>query len=370
MKKKSQNMNRILIGIMLLSGFLLVPPQLLASCGQAFCPIETSSLAERPLLSGHLSLNIVHEYIDSDQPRIGTSKARVGEFPRDHDEVFTQNHTTKFSLDYGITPRLSVGILIPFLQRHHRHILQRHHHHIDHDEQEAEEENSGGGHVETEFVDVVERWTYRRLGDIQVTTRYRLNQPLSPLQPSFSLIAGVKLPTGKTDVKNDTGEEAELTLQPGNGSWDGILGFSYLQSFSLRTLRGKTALAPLFVTGLSQFPVSVGKFNFKPGTELFFNLGFAYPLFWNIEFLGQINFHYQDRVSVGHAPGVEQPDTGRETLFLSPGVRYQLTKNIHLYALAQFPVYQRVNGIQIASDWNLATGVSFRFNLSNPLPQA
>ena len=147
-------------------------------------------------------------------------------------------------------------------------------------------------------------------------------------------------------------------------------GFSYLQSISLKTLRGKTALAPLFVTALSQFPVSVGKFNFKPGTELFFNIGFAYPLFRDIEFLGQINFHYQDRVSVGHAPGVEQPDTGRETLFLSPGIRYQLTKNIHLYTLAQFPVYQRVNGIQITSDWNLTTGVSFRFNLPNLLSQA
>ena len=355
-------MHLIVVGIMLLSGLLLAPAQLLASCGQAFCPIETSSLAERPLLSGHLSLNIVHEYIDSDQPRIGTSQARVGEIPRDHDEVFTQNHTTKFSLDYGITPRLSVGILIPFLQRHHRH--------IDKVEQEIDEETVGGGLVETEFVDVVERWTYQQLGDIQLTARYRLNQPLSPLQPSFSLIVGAKLPTGKTDFTNDTGEEAELTLQPGNGSWDGIVGFSYLQSLSLKTLRGKTALAPVFVTALSQFPVSVGKFGFQPGTELFFNIGFAYPVFRDIEFLGQINFHYQDRVSVGHAPGVEQPDTGRETLFLSPGIRYQLTKNIHLYTLAQFPVYQRVNGIQIASDWNLTTGVSFRFHLPNLLSQA
>ena len=352
----------MIMGTVVLSGLLVLPSQLFASCGQAFCPIETSSLAERPLLTGYLSFNIVHEYIDSDQPRIGTSKARVGEIPRDHDEVFTQNHTTKFSLDYGVTPRLSVGILIPFLQRHHRH--------IDKVEQEAEEETVGGGLVETEFVDVVERWTYKQLGDIQVTARYRLNQPLSPLEPAFSFIIGAKLPTGKTDVKNDDGEEAELTLQPGNGSWDGIVGFSYLQSFSLKTLRGKTALAPLFMTVLSQFPVSVGKFNFKPGTEIFLNIGFAYPVLRNIEILGQINFHYQDRVAVGHAPGVEQPDTGRETLWLSPGIRYQLTKNIHLYTMMQFPVYQRVNGIQITSDWNLTTGVAFRFNLLNVLSRA
>jgi hypothetical protein len=37
--------------------------------------------------------------------------------------------------------------------------------------------------------------------------------------------------------KNDAGEKAELTLQAGNGSWDGIVGLAYLQNFSVSTLR-------------------------------------------------------------------------------------------------------------------------------------
>ena len=95
---------------------------------------------------------------------------------------------------------------------------------------------------------------------------------------------------------------------------------------------------------------------------IFLNIGLAYPLFRKLDLLAQINFHYKDRDSVGRAPGVEQADTGRETLFLSPGVRYNLTRNMNLYFLMQFPVYQRVNGIQVTSDWNLTSGISYRFD--------
>ncbi len=346
----------IIFGILLLSGLLLSWSPAFASCGQAFCPIETSTLAESPLRQGKFYFNVVYEYIDQDEPRIGTNKASVGEIAREHDEVFTQNNTVKFTLDYGITSRLTLGLVVPFLDRHHAHI-ERVEHHDNH-----ERESGGGSLEEPESTGGVDRWTYQELGDLQLTARYLWLQPETPLRPAFSLIAGMKLPTGRTGVKNDTGETAELTLQPGNGSWDGIIGVSYVQNFSAATLIQKTALAPLFVTVLGRFPVDVGKFGYEPGSEIFVNIGFAYPLFQKLDLLAQINFHYQDRDSVGHAPGVEQADTGRETLFLSPGVRYHLTRNMNLYFLMQFPVYQRVNGIQATSDWNLTSGISYRFD--------
>ena len=36
---------------------------------------------------------------------------------------------------------------------------------------------------------------------------------------------GLKLPTGKYDVTNDEGEQAERTLQPGTGTTDLLLGY-------------------------------------------------------------------------------------------------------------------------------------------------
>lgn len=66
---------------------------------------------------------------------------------------------------------------------------------------------------------------------------------------------------------------------------------------------------------------------------------------------------------VGHAPGVVQADTGREQLFLSPGVRYHITDSMAAYAFMQFAVYRRVNGIQLTSDWNFTSGIFYRFDL-------
>jgi len=218
----------VLWGVVLVCWLFSATP-LLASCGQAFCPIETATTTERYPHNGELQLNLTYEFIDMDDPYIGTESARVGEIPRGHDEQFTRNQTIKFSLDYGITPRLTVGILLPFLDRLHQHLAH-------------EEEEVVGTPGETEIVDRTERWRYQDIGDIQLTSRYLLLPPATPLHPSLSLMLGVRVPTGRTGVDNDAGEKAELTLQPGNGSWDGIVGLSYLQNFSVSTLRRRPVL--------------------------------------------------------------------------------------------------------------------------------
>ncbi len=342
--------NRYLtVCVAVLGVFLSQSPQSFASCGQAFCPIETSTVAERPLLGRQLSINFIYEFIDQDQPYIGTTRARVGQIPRDHDEQFTRNSTYKLSLDYGLTSRLTVGVLLPFLDRLHQH--------IGHEEEELS--GSLGG---TRIVNKTERWRYQEFGDMQLTLRYLLLKPETPTQPAFSLIVGAKLPTGRTGVSNDE-EKAELTLQPGNGAWDGLVGLAFVQNFAVGTMWRETALAPVFVTALGRFPVSVGRFGYQPGGEVFLNFGIAYPLMRKLELLAQVNFHYRDRDSVGHAPGVERADSGREELFLSPGLRYHLTDTIDIYGLVQIAAYRRVNGIQLTSDWNMTSGISYRFNL-------
>lgn len=339
----------VTLSVVILSLLLGLPRQGLTSCGQAFCPIETSTVAERPLLGRQLSINFVYEFIDQDQPYIGTSSARVGQIPRDHDEQFTRNNTYKLSLDYGLTSRLTVGVLLPFLDRLHQHLGH-------------EEEEVPGNPGKVQLVNKTERWRYQEFGDMQLTFRYLLLKPETPLQPAFSLILGAKLPTGRTSVDNGE-EKAELTLQPGNGAWDGLVGLSFVQSFSVGTFRHETALAPIFATVLGRFPVSVGKFGYNPGGELFLNFGIAYPILRKLDLLAQVNFHYRDRDGVGHAPGVERADSGREELFLSPGFRYHLTDAIDIYGLVQVAAYRRVNGIQLTSDWNVTSGISYRFNL-------
>ena len=145
------------------------PASLLAACGQAVCPIEISSLVEHPLGSGQVYFNFVYEYIDQDRPFIDSGRAKVGELPREHDEISTRNSSYKFTLDYGLTPRFTLGVMFPLLDRLHRHV--EHEEHEPHDEEvEAPEE-----------VRVPARWRFLALGDMQLSARYLLLQAAIPV---------------------------------------------------------------------------------------------------------------------------------------------------------------------------------------------
>jgi len=81
-----------------------------ASCGQAVCSLQAVAIAERLTRARELTLDLSWEYIDQDQPRIGTRKAFVGEIPSGHhNEIETINRTFKLFADYGITERIAVA---------------------------------------------------------------------------------------------------------------------------------------------------------------------------------------------------------------------------------------------------------------------
>jgi hypothetical protein len=55
--------------------------------------------------------------------------------------------------------------------------------------------------------------------------------------------------------------------------------------------------------------------------------------------------------------------TGGEFLYFSPGIQIHLLENWNWHTTLQIPVYQRVNQIQLTSDYNLQTGLSYRFKI-------
>ena len=75
-----------------------------------------------------------------------------------------------------------------------------------------EEEEVVGSPDGTEIVNKTERRRYQEFGDMQISARYLLLQQATPYSPSLTLILGAKFRTDQTDVKNDEGEEAELTI--------------------------------------------------------------------------------------------------------------------------------------------------------------
>src|SRR5438876_7404773 len=91
-----------------------------ASCGSASCPIDLHAL-NRPM-KGQFTFDFSLQYIDQDQPRIFTRRARVGEIPSHHEELRTINRAANLGLSYGLTDALQLSAVVPYIVRTHEHI--------------------------------------------------------------------------------------------------------------------------------------------------------------------------------------------------------------------------------------------------------
>lgn len=298
-----------------------------ASCGSASCPLDLNAL-NRPEV-GRFSLDLSFDYIDQDQPRIGTRDAAVGEIHAHHDEVRTINRNVNFLLRYAATDRWQFSIMAPYISRSHEHI----HNHAG--EQEPE------------------HWNLSGQGDVQLQTRYRF-------APGFWALAGVKLPTGADSRANGEGEVAETPIQPGTGSTDYIAGIGWESGVVRSTMAhgpmGNAARIPLFAS-LTFRRNGTGAADYHFGNEWQASAGGAYPLRTSLELLLQANARRRLRDRDPDDPGAF---TGGTYAYVSPGLRWSGRRG-SVYALIQLPVYQDVNGIQLTSKRNWVTGVQKRF---------
>src|SRR5258705_12494754 len=92
-----------------------------ASCGSAFCTLNTNWDVQGQVTEPGLRADLRYEYIRQDRPMSGSKKVSVGEIPRDHDELLTTNRNWLPSLDYGGRD-WGVNLLFPFTERHHEHL--------------------------------------------------------------------------------------------------------------------------------------------------------------------------------------------------------------------------------------------------------
>lgn len=311
---------RRLLGIALLS-FVAFAAPLYAGCGSSSCPLDLNALN---LPHAHrFSLDLSLQYIDQDQPRIGTHDAAVGEIHGHHDEVRTINRITTATLTYAATERVHVTASLPFVSRAHE-------------------------HLESDVVP--EAWDIHGVGDLSLVARANVWRRLW-------LIGGAKLPTGADDRRNEEGELGELPIQPGSGTTDAIAGVAWQSEFARRVPRTSDyATAAWFASATYQRRGS--RDDYRLGNELQLNAGAALPLTKRLEALAQLNGRIRERDRAADPEEAEL--TGGTFVYASPGLRWSLG-GASLYVLAQLPVYQRVNAIQLTSRTNWVAGVQTRF---------
>ncbi len=306
------------------------------SCGSASCPLNTHNF----LRGGWLSLSYAHEYINQDRLYLGSSKSYAGAVRELHDEVSTLNNRDVVRLQLGIVDRLAFEVNVPFVRREHSHIF----------------------HGERGTLNQWETWNFSGLGDISVLGHYALLLPEKLSDPYLGIVGGVKLPSGVTDAKNAEGEQAEVTIQPGTGSVDEIIGANFrMPLITVPTLNGEYGSLPIDLLLLYQMN-GKGTNDYRFGNSLQAHIGTAYQLTRKLNVLLQLNGRFQDFADVGNTDEPRE-NTGGTWIFASPGIGLNLTDDLSGVAYLQLPVYENVHGLQQTAPFNLFLGLSYQMNI-------
>jgi hypothetical protein len=298
-----------------------------ASCGSAFCSINTDWGSGTTGLTEGSTLDVRYENILQDIPRAGSQRIAVGQIPHHHDEVRTRNQNVVAQFSHTFASGWGVSVVAPFVDRDHLHV-----------------HNHGGGKFP-------EEWKFTKPGDVRAMVRYQAYLPGSDAAPTVvGGFAGLKLPTGATGVSNAGGDLAERSLQPGTGTTDAIVGAIVHRQIA-------DSGAAWFAQVQLQQPLNSHD-GFRPGAQLGVDLGYAHSFTDRLSALVQVNAVGKRR---DKGPEAEPADSGGHSVFVSPGLSYKLGESLRLYGYYQHPLYQHVNGVQLTARRAVVVGVSTRF---------
>ncbi len=273
-------------------------------------PPEDQGIWQFSISYDHLVLNTLKEgsITLDDQSRIRKTKSILTE------------------VGYGITKRIAVDILIPYVY------------------QERRIEQFG----RTDFVST------NGIGDIALLLKYKLTDPLDTRQ-NLLLGIGPKMPTGKSDFTRTDGILLNADLQPGSGAWDGLLYAFYNRNFSFRPSMGVSLSAVYSIKGVN--PDYLNGQSYQFGNELVSQLSFSDKVnLGRALFDLSVSFRYRQQQDDSFNE-TTLPNTGGQFLFLTPGIAYLLSSSTSLTFSGDIPIYSYVNGTQLAPTYRLNIGL-------------
>ncbi len=221
------------------------------------------------------------------------------------------------------------------------------------------------GEVKDDEIEVEKLGTAEGMGDLTLTGQVRLYQN-PETGKTIAIVGGVKLPTGSTGDKDLEGHSFETEFQPGSGSVDLQLGGAVSHPMGPLSLDAST----LYIF------VNEGAQDVDLGDRFQYNAALAYRV------AGESPGHAHDNSAPGHphgptldlilelngewsdkevVTGVTDPDTGGNTLYLSPGLR-ATGEGMAGFVSVGIPVSNNYNGIQSEPEWRILSG----FSLSLP----
>ncbi|MEM6628457.1 MAG: transporter [Bacteroidota bacterium] len=181
---------------------------------------------------------------------------------------------------------------------------------------------------------------------------------------SWQVGLGLKMPTGSFQESSDTGIPFGMDLQPGSGTWDGILWSRFSHVIASRPSMSLSATATYSLRSTNPEFRRVGSGNIQDwqiGDEFQLLVGIADRFqLGSLVFDPSISF----RVRLAERDvtnGFELDNTGGEWVFWVPGFSLALSPNISWQATVDIPVYSRIKGTQLTPSFRLNTGIIFQF---------
>lgn len=226
-----------------------------------------------------------------------------------------ETHSVIGQLDIRITDSLSVSVLIPYSRLTERNTQTR--------------------------------GTFKAngLSDISVWTSYLL---YNKKQTTISIAAGIKLPTGETNIKESLGIfDLPLSLQPGTGSVDFMIASAMKSAFRFRPslIYSFSGIYKINTTGKRY--AAHEEYKYSNELDLYAGLSEEVLLFNQLvtpQLQVRVNHFGEHQIS-----GNPNPNTGGTWIFLSPGLAWAPTPQLSFNFRGQWPLHRSVKGFQLTT---------------------
>lgn len=270
-----------------------------------------------------------------------SDSAMLAELNRGGEHLHAIDSVNSYSLSasYGITDDLTLNVQLPYVSR----------------KGIRAGEDDGSGPEVHPHDDIGE------LGDASALLQYKVYDD----KFKVALIAGLKAPTGKDDVKFGS-EVLEADLQSGSGSWDLFGGVAFTKDFEDFSLHsdllykhnnkgvGNSDLGDIFTYNVA---LSYTLVDHKPhvcltGSEKENHHGYSVDTF--IELNGE-------RAREDRFNGSIANNTGHNIIFATTGLQVSTENNYSFFVSVSVPVYQDMNGVQNDVNYKSTVGIGKSF---------
>ena len=321
-----------------------LPSSAVLACASCGCTLNSDFGAQGLSSASGWSLDVRYDTLNQNELRSGTGTISATDAANTTNasnggpaevEKFTNNQYLTATLDYNDGNAWGISASLPYINRSHSTL------------------GVGGDGISPDPTTGYDS-SASGMGDVRVTGRYYGFTD----NKNFGIQVGLKLPTGNTKQKSTAADgstpiDVDPGLQLGPGTTDLIIGAYYFDNLNQNW---DYFVQAQFQSALDSSSMAAG--SYRPGDSVNLTGGMRYHGFESFTPTMQINARY---VNADSGAAADTYATGGTLVYFTPGFIVPVNRTVSVYSNLQIPIYQNVNGIQVAptSIFSIGARVSF-----------